>query len=46
MLHDLILQIEKICVGFDDHKQDVYNLMQALKTLFLYTQSEKESIKE
>jgi hypothetical protein len=45
-LHDLISQVEKICVGFDDHKQDVYNLVQALKTLFLYTQSEKESIEE
>ncbi len=46
LLHNLILQVEKICVGFNDHKQDVYNLVQALKTLFLYTQSEKESIKE
>jgi hypothetical protein len=36
-LHDLISQVEKICAGFDDHKQDVYNLVQALKTLFLYT---------
>ncbi len=45
-LHNLILQVENICVGFDDHKQDMYNLVQALKTLFLYTQSEKESIKE
>jgi hypothetical protein len=45
-LHDLISQVEKICVGFDDHKQDVYNLAQALKTLFLYTQSKKESIEE
>jgi hypothetical protein len=46
LLHDLISQVEKICVGFDDHKQDVYNLVQALKTLFLYTQSKKESIEE
>ncbi len=45
-LHNLISQVEKICVGFDDHKQDVYNLVQALKTLFLYTQSEKESNEE
>ncbi len=37
LLHDLISQVEKICVGFDNHKQDVYNLVQALKTLFLYT---------
>ncbi len=43
-LHDLISKIERICVGFDDHKQEVFNLVQALKTLFLYTQTEKESI--
>jgi len=35
-LHNLITQVEKICVGFDDHKQDVFNLVQALKMLFLY----------
>ena len=40
-LHELILKIERICVGFDDHKQEVYNLVQAMKTLFLYTQTEK-----
>ena len=45
-LHDLISQVERICVGFDDHKQDVFNLVQALKTLFLYTQGNKESIQE
>ena len=26
-LHQLILKIERICVGFDDHKQEVYNLV-------------------
>ena len=45
-LHELIKRIEKICVGFDDHRQLVYNLVQALKTLFLHTQSEKDSIEE
>ena len=45
-LHDLVTQVEKICVGFDDHKQDVFNLVQALKTLFLYAQGEKESVEE
>ena len=45
-LHDLINKIERICVGFDDHKQEVFNLVQALKTLFLYTQTEKESVDE
>ena len=36
-LHELISKIERICVGFDDHKQEIFNLVQALKTLFLYT---------
>ena len=43
-LHDLISKIKRICVGFDNHKQEVFNLVQALKTLFLYTQTEKESV--
>ena len=46
MLYDLISQVERICVGFNDHKQDVFNLVQALKTLFLYTQGNEESIQE
>jgi hypothetical protein len=37
LLDELITKIERICVGFDDHKQEVFNLVQALKTLFLYT---------
>ena len=41
-LHELILKIKRICVVFDDHKQEVFNLVQAMKTLFLYTQTEKE----
>ena len=45
-LHDLIGKIERICVGFDDHKQEIFNLVQALKTLFLYTQTDKETVKE
>ena len=45
-LHQLILKIEQICVGFDDHKQEVYNLVQATKTLFLYTQTDKESVED
>jgi hypothetical protein len=45
-LHKLIAKIEKICVGFDNHKQEVYNLVQSLKTLFLYTQSGKETVEE
>ncbi len=36
--------MKRICVGFEDHKQEVFNLVQALKTLFLYTQGEKDGI--
>jgi hypothetical protein len=45
-LHELIHKIERICVGFKDHKQEVFNLVQALKTLFLYSQSDKETVEE
>ena len=45
-LHDLISKIERVCVRFDNYKQEVFNLVQALKTLFLYTQTEKESVDE
>ena len=45
-LDELIRRMEKICVGFDDHKQSVFNLVQSLKTLFLHTQSEKETVEE
>jgi hypothetical protein len=46
LLHKLINTIERICVGFDDNKQEVFNLVQALKMLFLYTQVEKVSVEE
>ena len=45
-LDELIKRIEKVCVSFDDHKQSVFNLVQSLKTLFLYTQSEKDTVEE
>jgi hypothetical protein len=45
-LHELIQKIERVCVGFDNHKQEVFNLVQALKTLFLYTQGEKDTVEE
>jgi hypothetical protein len=45
-LHSLIQKIKRICVGFNDHKQDVFNSVQALKVLFLYTQSEKVLVEE
>ena len=46
LLHELINKIERICVGFDDHKQEVFNLVQALKTLFLYSQNDKETVEQ
>ncbi len=46
LLHNLIQKIEGICVRFDDHKQEVFNLAQALRALFLYTHSEKERVEE
>ena len=45
-LHELVRRIENICVGFDDHKQSVFNLVQSLKMLFLYSQSENETVEE
>ena len=45
-LDELIKRIKKICVGSDNHKQSVFNLVQSLKTLFLYTQSEKDTVAE
>ncbi len=45
-LHELIQKIERICVGFKDHKQEVFNLVQALKMLFLFTQGEKDTVDE
>jgi len=43
-LHKLIQKIERICIGFDDHKQAVLNLVQVLKALFLFTQGEKDTV--
>ncbi len=45
-LHKLIQKIKRIFVGFDGHKQEVFNLVQALKMLSLYTQNEKHRVKE
>ena len=33
-------------MGFVNHKQEVFNLVQALKMLFLYTQSKKNTVEE
>jgi hypothetical protein len=45
-LHKLIQKIEWVYMGFDNHKQEVFNLVLALKTLFLYTQEEKDTVEE
>jgi hypothetical protein len=44
LLHELVAKIERICVGFDDHKKEVYNLVQSLKSLMLYSQGEKDTV--
>ncbi len=46
LLDELIMKIKRICIGFNDHKQEVFNLVQALKTLFLYTQTDRETMEE
>jgi hypothetical protein len=46
LLHKLITKIERICVGFNDHKQEIFNLVCTLKMLFLYTQMDKETVGE
>ena len=46
LLHKLVANIERICVGFDNHKQEVYRLIQTRKSLMLYTQAESESTDE
>jgi hypothetical protein len=42
----LLASVERICMGLDDHKQEIFNLVQALKMLFWYLQSKMESVKE
>ena len=36
--------MKRICVVFNDHKQEMFDLVHALKMLFLYTQTEKKSV--
>jgi hypothetical protein len=45
-LHELIQKVKRICIGFDNHKQEVFNLVQSLKMLFLFTQGEKEGVNQ
>ncbi len=46
LLHKLITKMERICMGFNDHNQEIFNLVQALKMLFLYMQMDKEMVEE
>ncbi len=46
LLNKLIQKIKRICVDLDNHKQEVFNLVHSLKTLFLYTQTKREMVEE
>ena len=46
LLHELVAKIDHICVGFDNHKEEVFNLAQAPKSLMIYSQGEKETVNE
>ena len=43
-LQGLINAIERVCVGFDDHKQTMYNIVQSTKKLYLHMQDEKTTV--
>ncbi len=45
-LYDLISKKRGSVLDLTITKQEVFNLVQALKTLFLYTQTEKECVDE
>ena len=45
-LHDLIKAIQKICVGHDDTNQDMYNVVQACKNMFLFRQDDTTSTED
>ena len=42
-LHELINAMQKICVGHDDTNQDMYNVVQACKNMFLFKQDDGTS---
>ena len=45
-LHDLTNAIQKICVGHEDTNQDMYNVVQACKNMFLFRQEDGTSTKD
>jgi len=45
-LHELINAIQKICVGHYDTNQDMYNVVQACKNMFLFKQDDGVSAED
>ena len=45
-LHKLIKAIQKICVGHDDTNQDMCNVVQACKNIFLFKQDDGVSTED
>ena len=45
-LHLLIKVIQKICMGHDDTNQDMYNVVQACKNMFLFQQNDETSTED
>jgi hypothetical protein len=45
-LHLLIRAIQKICVGHDDTNQDMHNVVQACKNMFLFRQNDDASTED
>jgi hypothetical protein len=41
-----VQKIEQICVGFDDPKEKVFNLVQLLKMIFLYILNKRDPSKK
>ena len=42
--HQLFGRIERIATGFEEHKQETYNLVQSMRRLYLHMQGENESV--
>ena len=45
-LHNLINTIQKNCVGHDDTNQDMYNVVQACKNIFLFWKEDRTSTED
>ncbi len=42
----MVQKIKRICVGIDNHKKEVFNLVQSLKMLFFYSQNKIDTVEE